>query len=81
MTLVEIDDIVNDNLKNLGVPNLGHANQNLKKMKKAITFEEVQVKEKIEAFDLGHLAVAEGGLPEVIPGKYQGEVVASYPMY
>lgn len=74
--LVEIvDDILNDNLKSLGVPNLGQANQNLKKMEKAITFEEVQVEEKIEEFDLGHLLDAEDDLPEVIPGKYQGELV------
>ena len=77
LTLVEIvDDIVNDNLKSLAMPNLAQANQNLKKLEKAITYDEVQVEDKIDIFDTGHLVDIEDELPEVLPGKYQGEGVA-----
>lgn len=68
--VVVVDEIVTDNFKNLAVPNLGQAQQNLKRIENAIAFEETEVEAKIEAYDLGHLADAEEDLPEVMPGKY-----------
>ena len=46
---------LNENLKSLVVPNLAQANQNLKKLEKAITYNEAQVENEIDMFDLGHL--------------------------